>query len=309
VGPGPLEYSAAGAPVLDDALRVESGGRSAGSRLSRSVLGDLRLAIPIGVVVAIILLAAIGPVLWNHSTSHVNLAQTLRAPSLAHPMGTDEYGRDVFARFMQGARISLAVGFAMVFAGTVVGGLIGLVAGTARGWTDTVAMRVMDSLLAFPALVLSMAVAIGLGPSLWTASLGVVIATIPWYARVLRSDVLRVSNAAYVEAAAALGASRRRIIARHIVPHVMPTLLIQSTATFGYSILAVAGLSFIGLGAQIPTPEWGAMITEGFNEVLVGAWWIGVFPGLGLLVCVVAAGAITDRLRDRWDPANAVRGG
>jgi peptide/nickel transport system permease protein len=128
------------------------------------------------------------------------------------------------------------------------------------------------------------------------------VAGIPYFARVIRSDVLRVGSQPYVEAARGLGASRRRIMRRHIVPHVAPLALIQATAGFGYAILAIAGLSFIGLGAQIPTPEWGAMITDGFNTALTGGWWVGFFPGLGLLVAVTVTGLLADRLQDRLDP-------
>jgi peptide/nickel transport system permease protein len=147
-----------------------------------------------------------------------------------------------------------------------------------------------------------MAVTVGLGVGLVTATLGVILTTIPYYARLTRSEVLHIRSLNFVEAARALGARRGRIMLRHIVPHLTSTLLIQSAAVFGYAILAIAALGFVGLGAQVPTPEWGSMITDGLNNVLTGGWWIGVFPGIGVLLAVTAASIIADRSRDIFDP-------
>ncbi len=217
-------------------------------------------------------------------------------------MGTDDVGRDIFARFNEGAQISLAVGAIVVLAGAVVGGAIGLIAGVTGSWPDTVLMRILDAILAFPPLILAMAVTVGLGAGAVTASVGIIITTIPYYARLLRSDVLKLRSQLFVEAAAAIGASPRRILLRHIAPHTMPTLLIQSAAVFGYAILTLAALGFVGLGVQVPTPEWGTMITDGLNYALTGQWWISLFPGIGVLAAVVAASIIADRARDILDP-------
>lgn len=217
-------------------------------------------------------------------------------------MGTDSVGRDIFARFLRGAQISLSIGFIVILAGSVCGGTIGLLAGSLGGWVDVVLMRVMDAILAFPSIVLAMAVTVGLGAGIKAAALGITISSVPWYARVLRSEVLRVRALPFVDAASALGATRTRLVVRHVVPHVVPTLFIQAAAAFGFAILALAGLGFIGLGAQIPTPEWGAMITDGLQYALTGQWWVGVFPGVGVLVAVTAANLIADRARDILDP-------
>jgi peptide/nickel transport system permease protein len=250
----------------------------------------------------LVFLAVFGPLIWRKDALAIDLDQTLRSPSWEHPMGTDAIGRDLFARFNEGAQISLAVGAIVVAAGAVIGGVVGVLAGALGGWVDNALMRVMDSLLAFPPLILAMAVTVGLGVGLKTATLGIILTTVPYYARLLRSDVLRVRALNFVEAAYALGAKRGWIMARHIVPHLVSTLLVQAAAVFGYAILSIAALGFVGLGAQIPTPEWGTIITEGLNDVLTGGWWIGVFPGIGVLVLVTATSIVADRLRDVFDP-------
>jgi peptide/nickel transport system permease protein len=184
----------------------------------------------------------------------------------------------------------------------LVGGTIGVIAGVSGGWFDNLLMRVMDAILAFPPLILAMAVTVGLGVGVRTAAIGIMITSVPFYARLLRSEALRVRTLPFVEAAAALGATRLRIIMRHVVPHLMSTLLIQAAAVFGYAILSLAALGFVGLGAQVPTPEWGTMITDGLQYTLTGQWWIGVFPGIGLLAAVTATSLIADRARDILDP-------
>jgi peptide/nickel transport system permease protein len=248
------------------------------------------------------LLAIFGPILWPKDPLAIDVGASLQPPSWSHPMGTDSVGRDVFARFLEGARISLVVGTVVVVVGAILGGFAGILAGVTGGWLDGAMMRTMDAILAFPPLILAMAVCVGLGASLKTAALGIMLTTIPYYARLLRSEVLRIRSLPFIEAAYALGAGRRRIMLRHIVPHVVSTLLIQAAAVFGYAILTLAALGFVGLGAQVPTPEWGTMITDGLQYFLTGQWWIGVFPGLGVLLAVTAASLIADRARDILDP-------
>jgi peptide/nickel transport system permease protein len=266
------------------------------------VLRDRPLAIAGAVLALLILVALLVPLIRHDDPLEVDLLQALQKPSLSHPMGTDAVGRDVLARFLEGARISLLVGFLVILVGSIIGGLIGLLGGVMGGFTDGALMRIMDAILAFPPLILAMATTLGLGAGLTAAALGIMIASVPWYARVLRSEVLRVRSLPFVEAATALGAPRRQVVARHVVPHVIPTLMIQASAAFGYAILSLAALGFVGLGAQIPTPEWGAMITDGLQYTLTGQWWISVFPGLGVLIVVVAANVIADRARDILDP-------
>jgi len=276
--------------------------RGASLRAARLVRRDRALALALGVLLLLVALALIGPLVWTRSPDKVDLLSALQRPSLHHPMGTDANGRDVLARFDRGAGISLLAGTVVVIVGALVGGVLGVLAGIAGGRVDVVLMRCMDALLAFPPLILAMAVTIGLGVGIGTACVGIVLTSVPWYARLLRSDVLRIRSLPFVEAGRALGATQRQLISRHIVPHVLPTLLIQAAGVFGFTIVTLAALGFVGLGAQIPTPEWGAMITDGLQYALTGQWWITVFPGIGLLLAVTAANVVADRLRDHLDP-------
>jgi peptide/nickel transport system permease protein len=263
---------------------------------------DRALALAVAALALLVLLGVFGSLVWTKNPLGIDVGSSLQPPSRAHPMGTDSVGRDVFARFNEGARISLAVGSLVVIVGAIFGGAIGIVAGATGGWIDGLLMRVMDAILAFPPLILAMAVTVGLGAGLDTAGLGIMLTTIPYYARLLRSEVLRIRSLPFIEAAYALGARRTRVMLRHIVPHVVSTLLIQAAAVFGYAILTLAALGFVGLGARVPTPEWGAMITDGLQYFLTGQWWIGIFPGLGVLIAVTAASVIADRSRDILDP-------
>ena len=258
-----------------------------------------------GVLVLVILLATLGRLAWTINPDAINLGVSLKGPSFQHPMGTDGLGRDVFARFNEGAGISLAVAGLVTLVGACIGGAIGLAGSASGGWADAALMRVMDAILAFPPLILAMTVTIGLGAGLATAGLGIMLTSIPWYARLVRSEVIRVRGLPFIEATVALGATRRRVVLRHILPNIAGTFANQTAAAFGYSILALAALSYVGLGAQVPTPEWGAMITDGQQYLLTGQWWISFFPGIGLLAVATAAGVLADRTRDILDPRGA----
>lgn len=268
----------------------------------RAVTRDRQLAVAVGLFVLLLLMALLGPELWPRDPFAVDILNSLMAPSAEHPMGTDDVGRDVLARFLSGARVSVLVGVVVTVSGGFIGTVLGLVAGFARGWPDVLISRVMDAILAFPPLIFAMAVTIGLGAGLVTATIGIAITAVPWYARLVRGEVLRVRNEQFVEAARALGAPANRILFRHVTPHTWTTIFIQSASVFGYSILSLAALGFVGLGAQIPTPEWGVMITEGLSYALTGQWWLGVFPGFGVLLAVTGANLLADRARDLLDP-------
>jgi peptide/nickel transport system permease protein len=302
---GPLILGAENTPAMRPQGPIEPSGAGVSARArraTRAVLSDRRVAFPLGVLVALVLFAIFAPILWSHGPDTQDLIHSLQSPSTGHPMGTDQLGRDVFARFADGARISLLVASIVTIAGALVGGLIGLLAGTVGGFSDGVAMRAMDAILAFPPLILAMAVTVGLGIGLNTAAIGVALVSVPWYARLLRSEALRIRSLPFIEASYAIGMTRSRVISRHVIPHMLPVLFIQMAAAFGYAVLGLASLSFVGLGAQVPTPEWGAMITEGLSYSLTGQWWISIFPGVGLLVTVTAASMLSDRMRDLLDP-------
>jgi peptide/nickel transport system permease protein len=296
-----MESPAAFAEGSERGPRVRAVGSGA-RRAASFVAHDRALAIAFFAIGVLVFLAVFGPLIWTKDPRAIDVGGSLLSPSRAHPMGTDSIGRDVFARFNEGARISLSVGGLVVLVGASLGAIAGVVAGASPGWIDATLMRTMDAILAFPPLILAMAVTVGLGAGLKTAGLGIMLTSLPYYARLLRSEVLRIRSLPFIEAAHALGARRTRIMARHIVPHVVSTLLIQAAAVFGYAILTLAALGFVGLGAQVPTPEWGTMITDGLQYFLTGQWWIGVFPGLGVLVAVTAASVIADRARDILDP-------
>ncbi|MEQ8928227.1 MAG: ABC transporter permease [Nitratireductor sp.] len=270
---------------------------------------DAELAVGVGVFTLIAAMAAFGWLLWPVDPLQVDVLDSLAPPSLAHPMGTDDVGRDVLARFIRGAQVSMLVALAVTILGTLIGGFLGLLAGLWGGFFDTIVSRIVDAILAFPPLIFAMAVAIGLGPGITSAVIGVVLASIPWYFRLLRSEVLRIRTLMYVDSARALGASSFRLIRRHILPQTTSTILIQASSVFSFSILTLAALGFVGLGVQPPVPEWGTMITEGLAFALTGQWWLGFFPGLGIFLLAVSANLIADRLRDIYDPKSTVGAG
>jgi peptide/nickel transport system permease protein len=302
---GPLIIGAGDAPALRPQGPIEpprAGSSRRAMRAARGLLSDRKIAVPFAVIVALVLFAIFAPILWGDGPDKQDLLHSLESPSWSHPMGTDQLGRDVFARVADGARISLIVATLVTLAGGLLGGMIGLLAGTIGGVSDGIVMRAMDAILAFPPLILAMAVTVGLGVGLNTAAIGVALVSVPWYARLLRSEALRIRSLPFIEASYAIGMKRSRVIARHVIPHMLPVLFIQMAAAFSYAVIGLASLSFVGLGAQVPTPEWGALMTEGLSYSLTGQWWISIFPGVGLLITVTAASMLADRMRDLLDP-------
>lgn len=258
----------------------------------------------VGIFALIVLAAVTAPLWWHASPTDTDPLAALQGPAWAHPMGTDQVGRDMLARVLGGARISLLAASSVALVGGSLGALLGIAAGLGGRLLDGGLMRIFDAMLAFPPVIFAMAVTLGIGVGLATACVGVALSAVPYVARVVRSDVLRVRNAGHVEAAHALGVPPAQIVRRHVVPHVLPTALVQIASLFSFSIVAIAALGFIGLGAQIPTPEWGTTITEGSALVLVGKWWVSTFPGLCLLIVTAASAVIAERIRVRLDPRN-----
>jgi len=229
------------------------------------------------------------------------LSTRLKPPTAAHWLGTDQLGRDVLSRMLFGARISLLVGVVVVGLAGSLGTFVGLVAGYTGGWLDEGLMRLTDVFFAFPALILAMAIAGALGPSLTNAIIAIAVVSWPVYARLVRAQVLTLREREYVEAARSLGASTPRIIWQHILPNTLAPLLVQASFDMGGAILAAAGLSFIGFGTQPPTPEWGVMISDGRSYISTQPW-LSLFPGLAILFTVAAFNLIGDGLRDAFDP-------
>jgi peptide/nickel transport system permease protein len=252
-----------------------------------------------------ILMAVFAPYLAPYSPLQQNLPEKFDGPSLAHPFGQDELGRDILSRVIYGARISLTAGLAAVALATVVGTIVGLVAGYLGRWPDSSLMRLMDVLLAFPSILLAIVIVSILGPSLANAMLAVGIVFIPQIARVVRSAVISVRERDYIEAERALGAGEVQIVFSGVLPNSMAPLIVQSTLTLATAILDVAALSFLGLGARAPTPEWGAMLTDAFRSgfgVFVEGQHAIIFPGIAIALAVLSVNFIGDGLRDALDP-------
>ena len=252
-------------------------------------------------IITLILLAAIfAPLIARSDPLAQNFAIQTLPPSLAHPMGTDKLGRDIFSRVVYGARISIRIGFVAVGLAITAGTIIGVVAGYAGGRVDALLMSAMDVMLAFPSIILAIAITTILGPSINNLMLAVGIVYIPQYARLARSSVLGVKELEYIEAARALGTSTLRILARHIVPNILAPLLVQATLGIATAELEAAGLSYLGLGARPPAPEWGAMLNDA-RDFWIGAPWALIFPGLAITMIVLGFNLLGDGLRDALD--------
>ena len=254
-----------------------------------------------GILFLLLFVALCAPVFAPHDPMEQNLYARLQPPSLEHPLGTDDFGRDILSRMIYGSRISLRIGAASITAALLVGTLLGLWAGYWGGWVDTLIMRCMDLLLAFPSILLAIAIVAVAGPGIDNAIMAVSVVLIPQFARLVRSSVLTVRETAYIEAARALGAGPMRILFVGILPNCTAPIIVQTTLGLGTAILDAAGLSFLGLGAQPPMPEWGAMLAGG-RELLFEAPWVMTFPGLAIFIVVLAINLFGDGLRDALDP-------
>jgi len=255
----------------------------------------------LAVVLIVVILAIFAPQLAPYNPSQINFSAVTAPPSGAHLLGTDDVGRDILSRIIYGSRIDLLVGFLTILGAVLIGLPIGAIAAYRGGWIDEAIMRVTDMFLSFPPLILAMALAAALGPGLIHAMEAMLITWWPWYTRLIRGQVLSIKESTYVEAARALGANDARVILRHILPNSLSPIIVQGTMDIGNAILTAASLSFIGLGAQPPQPEWGAMITVGRNYIQQ-YWWMATFPGLAILLTVIGFNLFGDGLRDSLDP-------
>ncbi len=253
------------------------------------------------VLALLVVVGVIGEAVAPYGINDIDIANRLTGPSGAHWFGTDELGRDVFTRVLVAARVSLQVGFIAVGFALAVGVPVGLVAGYYRGTIDAVLMRIMDVLFSFPAILLAIAILAVLGPGIGNAMIAIGLVYTPIFARITRGSVLVVSEEVYIRAARSLGARDGRIILRHILPNVLAPIIVQTTLSLAFAILSEAALSFLGLGVQPPNPAWGRMLAEGRN-FFQQAPWMGIFPGVAILVTVVAFNFVGDGLRDALDP-------
>jgi peptide/nickel transport system permease protein len=255
----------------------------------------------VAIIFGFLFTSIFGNVLAPYPPNEPSIFDQLQGPSRSHILGTDDLGRDILSRVMSGARISLGVAAIVLSLAVSLGCLIGGISGFAGGIYDDVLMRVTDLFLAFPFLVLAIAISASLGPSLRNTVIALSVVYWPWYARLVRGQVLLVKNREYVEAARSVGASSRRILLRHVFPNALSPVIVQLTLDVGFAILATSSLSFIGLGAQPPTPEWGSMINSARSH-FQDAWWFITFPGMALAITVLGFNLLGDGLRDFLDP-------
>lgn len=252
-------------------------------------------------ILLFVLIAFIGPYFTPYEPNAQDVVNKLQPPSSEHWFGTDHHGRDIFSRIIHGMSITLYVGFSSVILGATVGIVLGIVAGYYGGRTDSIIMRIMDVLLAFPGILLALAIVSVLGGSIRNVIIAVAVFSIPVFARIVRGSTLETKKLEYIDAVKALGASDIRIIFKHILPNVSSPIIVQATLNIATAVLTASGLSFLGLGAQPPTPEWGAMLSDGRNY-LYNAPHVAFFPGIMIVAVVLAFNILGDGLRDALDP-------
>lgn len=273
------------------------------NRAFRRTLRSRSAQMGIALVSIFILIGLLAPIVNPYDARiDLNLKERLQAPSLEHPFGTDDLGRDVLRRVVHGARVSLRVAVLAVMISTIVGTLLGLVAGLVGGVVDNVIMRAMDIMLSFPYVLLAIALVAALGPGLRNTMIAIGIVYIPPYARLARSMALTSREEDYVLAAHSLGAKQMRILFVHILPNGLSPIIVLSTLSMGTAILDAAALGFLGLGQQPPFPEWGKMLVDSIQFILSGSWWVMLFPGLAIMFTVLGFNLLGDGLRDALDP-------
>jgi len=268
-------------------------------KIIRSFIRNRTATFGAGVILFFVIVAIFSPLLAPHNPKAINLEKIFQKPSRQFPLGTDKVGRCILSRILYGSRISLMVGIGAVGFSIIIGSIFGLLSGYYGGWADNLIMRLMDIILALPSILLAMVVVVILGPSLFNAIVAVSVVSIPAYARILRSSVLSVRELEYVQAAKAIGATDFRIISVAVLPNCLAPLIVQATLGMGTAILETAGLSFLGLGAQPPMSEWGAMLNENFiSGAMLTAPWAVTAPGVPILLVVLGFNLLGDGLRD-----------
>jgi peptide/nickel transport system permease protein len=281
------------------ATRGQSPAAAAWRRLLASPVARAGLVI----VCVILLVGAFAPLVHHYDPkTDSSLGERLRPPGGGHVFGTDSLGRDILVRVIHASRVSLGLGISSVVVAAVLGSILGLLAGyVGRTW-DLVIMLCMDILLAFPGTLLAIAIVAMIGPGLRNSLLAISTVAIPIYARIARGAVLELRELEFVTAARAIGGSGRHVVMRHIFPNTLPPLIVQTTLAIAFAILEAAALGFLGLGAQPPTPEWGAMLADSYKYFTSGAWWVFFFPGAAIMLSVLGFNLVGDGLRDALDP-------
>jgi peptide/nickel transport system permease protein len=267
------------------------------------ISGNPVTGVAFGLLIIIVIAAVFGPWLVPHDPLASNTAVALKPPSLRHWFGTDQLGRDVFSRVVVATRLDLFISVASVALVFLMGGIAGIASGFFLGWTDRIVGRISDTIMAFPLFVLAMGIVAALGNTVQNIILATAIVNFPLYVRVARAEANVRREAGFVQAARLSGNGEFRILFGHILPNIMPIMIVQMSLTMGYAILNAAGLSFIGLGVRPPTPEWGIMVAEGAAFMVSGEWWIALFPGAALMTAVFCFNLLGDGLRDIFDPS------
>jgi peptide/nickel transport system permease protein len=285
-------------PIETLAAPISAPGSLVWRRIRRNQLSFTALC----VIVAIALIALFAPLVAPYPPNATDAGSALQSVSWQHWLGTDLYGRDQLSRIIYAARVDLSVAFAATAAAVAIGALLGAVVGYRGGWVDNVAMRAVDAVMAFPAFVLAMGITAAMGNSTGNVALAISITQIPAYLRLIRGEMLRVREMEYADAARTVGNPAWRIVLIHLLPNCLPPLIVQATLAMGFALLTMASLSFIGLGIQPPQSEWGVMTAEGASQIVTGEWWLFLFPGLAIMITVLAFNLVGDGLRDFLDP-------
>jgi peptide/nickel transport system permease protein len=283
------------------AQEVPPPARSTSREVVRALLSHKLAVFGLVVLALLVVTAVLGRVLAPYGENEVDVLDRLQGPSLDHPFGTDELGRDVLSRVVVAARVSLVVGLVSVGIALTAGVMLGLVAGFYGRWVDDVVMRAMDVLFAFPAILLALAILAVLGPGTTNVMIAIGVVYTPIFARITRGSVLSVREEVYVRAARSLGVGDVRLLRLHVLPNVLAPIIVQTSLSLAFAILSEAALSFLGLGVQPPDPSWGRMLFEGRGFV-EQAWWMGVFPGAAIFLTVLSFNVVGDALRDALDP-------
>lgn len=293
-GISPSPFPSPGVPLAPASAAL----RLAWRRLRRNWLSAAALAL----IVLMMLAAALAGWVAPYEPDATDADAALQAPSLHHWLGTDIYGRDLLSRIIFAARVDLAVAFGATALALAIGSSIGVAAGLYRGIVDLVIMRCVDSIMAFPAFILAMAITAALGNSVGNVLIAIALTQIPNYLRLIRGEIFRIREMEYADAARVVGNPAWRIMFIHLLPNALPPIIVQATLAMGYALLTMAALSFIGLGIQPPQSEWGSMTAEGAQFIVTGEWWLFLFPGLAIVLMVLSFNLIGDSLRDFLDP-------